>query len=65
MNTVFRFGATSHPSHNKNLTVFIMRLLKVFLGKVRKPFFLQKKGFRVSILNAINYKVLTKFTFPL
>ncbi|OHE70683.1 MAG: hypothetical protein A2007_06115 [Verrucomicrobia bacterium GWC2_42_7] len=54
MNTVFFFGATSHPSHNKNRKVLIMRLLKVFLGKVQKALLLlRKKGFRVSILYAI------------
>jgi len=45
MNTVFYFGATSHPSHNKNRKVLIVRLLKVFLGKGMKPFFLQEEGF--------------------
>jgi len=56
MNTVFCFGATSHPSHNKNRKVFIMRLLKVFLGKVAETLLLlRKKGFRVSILIAIYY----------
>jgi len=54
MNTVFCFGATSHPSHNKNRKVFIMRLLKVFLGKVQKTLLLiRKKGFRESILYAL------------
>ncbi|OHE74003.1 MAG: hypothetical protein A2007_02560 [Verrucomicrobia bacterium GWC2_42_7] len=44
MNTVFCFGATSYPSHNKNRKSFIMRLLKVFLGKVQKTsvLFLQR-----------------------
>ena len=58
MNTVFYFGAISHPSHNKNRKVLIMRLLKVFLWKVQKAFLSEgKKGFRVSILNAINYTI--------
>ena len=46
MNPVFCFGTSSHPSHNKNRKVLIMRLLKVFLGKVRKPFFSSER--RVS-----------------
>ena len=56
MNTVFCFGAISHPSHNKNRKVLIMRLLKVFLGKVRNPFFLQKEGFpRIYMLLTIEH----------
>ena len=53
MNTVFCFGATSHPSHNKNRKVFIMRLLKVFLGEVQKAsvLFLRRRarGIRPSV----------------